>query len=90
MFAEATPEVSSSFTKVKKWASVAGYAIDKTRILVIAQDFNSTGLSTSDVQVRGVALCSETNIRQKQREMRLIFHLGTLQLKGLNNNFKFI
>ena len=29
MFAEATPEVSSSFTNVKKWASAAGYTIDK-------------------------------------------------------------
>ena len=29
MFAEATPEVSSSLTSVKKWASAAGYGIDK-------------------------------------------------------------
>ena len=29
MFAEATPKVCSSFTNVKKWASAAGYAIDK-------------------------------------------------------------
>ena len=29
MFAEATPEVSSSLTSVKKWTSAAGYGIDK-------------------------------------------------------------
>ena len=29
MFAEATPEVSSNLTGVKKWASAPGYGIDK-------------------------------------------------------------
>ena len=29
MFAEATPEVSSNLTSVKKWASAPGYGIDK-------------------------------------------------------------
>ena len=56
----------------------------------VAQHFNSTGHSISDVQVRGVALCSGTNIQRKQREMRLIFHPGTVQPKGLNINFSFI
>ena len=48
------------------------------------------GHSISDVQVRGVALCSGTNIRRKQHEMRLIFQLGTVQPKGMNINFSFI
>ena len=48
------------------------------------------GHSISDVQVRGVALCSGTNIRRKERETRLIFKLGTVQPKGLNINFSFI
>ena len=55
-----------------------------------SQHFNSTGHSISDVQVRGVTLCSGTNIQRKQREMRLIFQLGTVQPKGLNINFIFI
>ena len=41
----------------------------------MAQHFKSTGRSISDVQVRGVALCSGTNIQQKQPEMRLICQL---------------
>ena len=45
---------------------------------------------TSDVQVHAVALCSGTNIQRKQREMRLIFQLGTIRPKGLNINFSFI
>ena len=47
------------------------------------------GHSISDVQVRGVAFCSGTNIRRKQHEMRLIFQLGTVQPKGMNINFSF-
>ena len=39
----------------------------------MAQHFNSTGHSISDVQVRGVALCSVTNVQRRQREMQLIF-----------------
>ena len=50
----------------------------------VAQHFNSTGHSISDVQVRGVALRSGTDIQRKQCEMRLIFQLGTVQPKGLN------
>ena len=56
----------------------------------VAQHFNSTGHSISDVQVRGVALCSGSNIHRKQREMRLIFQQCTVQQKGLNINFSFI
>ena len=55
----------------------------------VAQHFNSTGQSISDVQVRGVALCSGINIQRKQREMRLIFQLVTVQPKGLNIIFSF-
>ena len=55
----------------------------------VAQHFNPTGQSISDVQVRGVALCSGINIQRKQREMRLIFQLSTVQLKGLNIIFSF-
>ena len=56
----------------------------------VAQHFNSTGHSISDVQVCGVALCRGTNIQQKQREMWLIFQLDTVQPKGLKINFSFI
>ena len=56
----------------------------------VPQHFNSTRHSISDVQVRGVALCSSTNIKRKQREMRLIFQLGAVQPKGLNITFSFI
>ena len=56
----------------------------------VAQHFNSTGHSISDFQVRGMALCSGTNIQRRQREMRLIFQLGTVQPNGLNINFSFI
>ena len=55
----------------------------------VAQHFNSTGHSISDVQVRGVALCSGTNIQRKQREMRLIFHLGTVQPERTEYQFQF-
>ena len=44
----------------------------------------------SNVQMRGVAVCSGTKIQQKQREMRMISVLGTIQPKGLNINFSFI
>ena len=54
------------------------------------QHFSSTGHSISDIQVRCVALCSGSNIQRKQREMQLIFQLGTFQLKRLNINFSFI
>ena len=49
--------------------------------LPVAQHFNSTGHSISDVQVRGVgmALCSGTDIQPKQREMRVFLQLGTVQ-----------
>ena len=55
----------------------------------VAQHFNSTDHSISDVQVRGVALCSGSNFQRKQR-VRLILQLGSVQLKGLNINFSFI
>ena len=55
----------------------------------VAQHFNSTGHGISDVQVRGVALYSVTNIQRRQREMQLIFQLGTVQPKGPNINFQF-
>ena len=48
--------------------------------LPVAQHFNSTGHSISDVQVRGgMALCSGTDIQPKQREMRVFLQLGTVQ-----------
>ena len=50
----------------------------------VAQHFNSTGHSITDVQVRGMRLCSGTKIQRKQQEMRLIFRLGTVQPHGLN------
>ena len=56
----------------------------------VAQHFNSSGHSISDVQVRGVALCSVTNVQRRQREMQLIFQIGTVQPKGPNINFSFI
>ena len=40
--------------------------------------------------MHAVSLCSGTNIQRKQREMRLIFQLGTIRPKGLNINFSFI
>ena len=57
---------------------------------LVAQHFNSTGHSICDVQVRGMLLCNGTNIQCKQREMRIIFQLGTTQPNGLNINFSFI
>ena len=56
----------------------------------MAQHFNSTGHSIFDVQVRGVVLCSGTNIQRKEREMLLISQLGNVQPKGPNINFSFI
>ena len=56
----------------------------------VAQHFNSTGHSFSDTQVRGLALCGGANIQRKQREMGMIFQLGTVQPKGLNMNFSSI
>ena len=56
----------------------------------MAQHFNSTGHSISDIQVRGMQLCNGTNLQRKQREMRLIFQLGTVQPDGFNVNFSFI
>ena len=51
----------------------------------VAQHFNSRRATVFlNVRVRGVALCSGTNIQKKQREMKLIFQLGTVQPKGLN------
>ena len=48
------------------------------------------GHSISDVRVHGVALWSGTIIQRKQREMRLIFQVDIVQLKGLNTNVSFI
>ena len=42
----------------------------------------------SNVQMRGVAVCSGTNIQQKQHEMRIISVLGTIQPKGLKYQFQ--
>ena len=56
----------------------------------VAQHFNSTSHSISDVQVRGMLLCNGTNIQRKQIEMRIIFQLGTIQPNELNINFSFI
>ena len=51
----------------------------------VAQHFNSRRATVFlNVRVRGVALSSGTNIQKKQREMKLIFQLGTVQPKGLN------
>ena len=53
---------------------------NNTPELPVAQHFNSTGHSISDVQVRvGMALCSGTDIQLKQREMRVFLQLGTVQ-----------
>ena len=56
----------------------------------VAQHFNSTGLSISDIQVRGMQLCNGTNLQRKEREMKLIFQLGSVQPDGLNVNFSYI
>ena len=40
--------------------------------------------------MHALALCSGTNIQRKQRDMRLIFQLGTIRPKGLNIYFSFI
>ena len=56
----------------------------------VAQHFNSTGHSISDVQVRGMPLCNGSNIQCKQCEMKIIFQLGTTQPNELNINFSFI
>ena len=61
MFAETTPEASSSLTNVKKWASAAGYAIDK--ILGLTSDmvteekgrFRALYLSDGTYVIAGVA-----------------------------------
>lgn len=56
----------------------------------LAQHFNSMDHRISDVPVLGVALCSGTNTQREQREIKLIFQLGTIQRKGMNINFSFI
>ena len=78
--------MSDVFKKHKRLQSIC----NNTPGFPVAQHFNSTGHSISDVQVHGVALCCGTNIQRKQREMRLIFQLDTVQPKGLNINFSFI
>ena len=35
----------------------------------VAQHFNSTGHSISDIRVRGMQLCNGTNLQRNQREM---------------------
>ena len=56
----------------------------------VAQHFNSADHSITDVQVRGMRLCRDSNILRKQLETRLIFQLGTVQPDGLNINFKYV
>ena len=55
----------------------------------VTQHFNSAGYSISDIPIRGLQLCHSTNLQRKQREMKLIFQLGTVQPDGLNINFNF-
>ena len=56
----------------------------------VAQHFNFTDYSISDIRVRGMRLCNGTNLQRKQCEMRLIFQLGTVQPDGLNINFNYV
>ena len=54
----------------------------------VAEHFRSNGHTATDAQVRGVKLCGG-NKQRKRQEMRLIFQLGTCQLRGLNSDFHF-
>ena len=58
--------------------------------LPVAEHFNSANHTIDDVRVCGVKQCSGSNTSRKQREMQLIFELGTLKPGGLNINFSFI
>lgn len=46
--------------------------------------------TTRYTSVAGYVLCNGTNLQRKQREMRIISQLGTVQPYGLNINFSFI
>ena len=48
-----------------------------------------TGQTAADALVRGIKHC-DGNKQRKRQEMRLIFRLGTCQLRGLNADFQFI
>ena len=56
----------------------------------VTEHFNSASHSLDDIMVCGLKQCSGGNISRKQREMRLIFKLGTLRPNGLNINFNFL
>ena len=67
------------------WNNTPGYPVTK--------HFNSTGHSISDILVPDMQLYNETNrtsLQRKQREMRLLFQLQTVQPDGLNINFSYI
>ena len=55
----------------------------------VAEHFSSNGHTAADALVRGIKLC-EGKRQRKQQEMRLIFRLGTCQLRDLNADFQFI
>ena len=63
---------------------------NNTPVFPVAQHFNSTDHSISDIRVRDMQLCNGTNLQRKQREMRLSFQLGTVQPAGLSINVSYI
>ena len=58
-------------------------------IFPVAEHFSSNGHTPGDALVCGTKLC-DGNKQRKRQEMRLIFRLGTCQLRGLNADFQFI
>ncbi|XP_078364096.1 uncharacterized protein LOC144648396 [Oculina patagonica] len=56
----------------------------------VAEHFNSPSHTLSDIEVRGLRMCSGSGARRKQIEMESILKLGSMQPLGLNNAFHFI
>ena len=59
-------------------------------VFPVAEHFNKPGHGLHDMEVRCVKQCRGTNDTRRRDEMRLIFHLGTLRLHGLNMDFIFL
>ena len=53
----------------------------------VAEHFNKPGHRLDNMEVRLVKQCRGTNNARCRDEMRLIFHLGTLWLRGLKVDF---
>ena len=59
----------------------------------VVEHFDTNGHTLQHPHVRGIILCDGNKQRKrnaKRQEMRLIFKLGTSQLRGMNSYFRFL